>query len=67
MSDTMNIEPAQSHADNLISGIVAVWAMLVAWFEPSQFLILLTIVLTAVKLFHSVILLRRDLKKPNED
>ena len=58
----MTIEPAHSHADNFVSGVVAVWAFLVAWAEPSSFLILLTIILTAVKLVHSIILLRRDLK-----
>lgn len=62
MSETMNIEPAQSHADNVVSFLLVVWSGFVAWLEPSKFLILLTIVLTAVKLVHSVILLRRDLR-----
>jgi hypothetical protein len=50
------------HADNLVSAIVALWALVVAWLEPSKFLILATIVLTLVKLAHSIILLRRDLR-----
>ena len=66
MAERMNIDPVtQNHADNLLSAVVAIWAGLVAWFEPSQFLIALTILLTLVKLFHSVVLLRRDLKSGN--
>lgn len=66
MTRSMNIEPAQSNADNVASAVVAVVGALVAWLEPSKLLIILTIVLTAVKLVHSVILLRRDLKLSND-
>ncbi|MBP7253869.1 MAG: hypothetical protein KBA75_10350 [Alphaproteobacteria bacterium] len=61
MRRTMNIDPITPHADNLLSGVVAVWALMIAWLEPSKFLILSTIVLTVIKIVHSVILLRRDL------
>ena len=63
MPKSMNIEPAQAHADNIASGVVAAIGFIVAWLEPSKLLILLTIGLTAVKLFHSIILLRRDMRE----
>lgn len=64
MARRMNIDPvAQNQADNVVSVLIAVWAGLVAWLEPTKFLIILTIILTAVKLAHSIVLLRRDLKR----
>lgn len=61
MRRAMNMEPITPHADNLLSGVIAVWAIVIAWLEPSKFLILSTIILTVIKIIHSVILLRRDL------
>ena len=54
------IPNVQNLHDFVVSSIVAAWGLLVALVEPSRLLIVLTIILTLVKLVHSVILLRRD-------
>ena len=57
----MNIDPTLHNVhDYVMSSLVAAWGLLVALLEPSRLLILLTIVLTIVKLVHSILLLRRD-------
>jgi hypothetical protein len=49
-------------ADSVVSGVIAVIALIIAHLEPSDVVVYLTIALLFIKICHSAFLLRKDLK-----